>query len=645
MKKMKKLVALLCAISMIIPGNAAFASNVNDTFQSDQAQTNAESESLLGAESGAERGLESQAKFASGNESESETKIESENKSESGTEAESESKTESGTEAESESKTESGTESDSESKTEPGTESETGSETESETESESESESETEPERDDEERENSWRFEDGVWLGSYGISTFAAVAPNAWTNVDGNYVNSNGDVISGAIARGIDVSEWQGEIDWEKVSSDDISFAIIRSGAGQTYNDKYWQYNTSECERLGIPYGTYLYSYAETPEDAVEEAEHLLNLVSGKDLNYPIYYDLEDNATLYETLEDGTQRLRSSAEIAAIAKAFCDKVSAAGYEVQIYANTYWWNNYLTDAYFSQFSNRWVAQYDAKCTYGGTYAMWQCTSSGRIDGISGNVDINMLYTDQYDKTFAVKRFVTRLYELVLNRKPDESGLKDWTTRLTSQFSTGAEVLSGFIHSDELIDKNLSNEDFVELLYQTCLNRASDSMGKRYWINYLKDGLSRNFVLRGFAESVEFTDICNSYGIRRGNIVLTESRDMNPGATQYVSRLYINFLDRNADTMGLNDWTQKILNDIEAAKTIPFGFILSPEFLGRNISDEDFVKMCYRTILDREYDQDGLADWVDRLTKGVSRKDVCAGFTYSVEFKKLLAQYGL
>ena len=121
----------------------------------------------------------------------------------------------------------------------------------------------------------------------------------------------------------MDVSEWQGKIDWEKVLGDDISFAMIRCGSSLSYDDKYWEYNTSECERLGIPYGSYFYSYAEDEEEAKKEAEHALRLLKGKNLSYPIYYDLEDNTVRYETLEDGTVRQRSAEDIAKIARAFC----------------------------------------------------------------------------------------------------------------------------------------------------------------------------------------------------------------------------------------------------------------------------------------------------------------------------------
>ena len=95
-------------------------------------------------------------------------------------------------------------------------------------------------------------------------------------------MNGNGDIIQGAEKKGIDVSQWQGKIDWAKVKADGIEYAVIRCGYGSNltyYDDTYWEYNVSECERLGIPYGVYLYSYADSTADARSEAEHTICLL------------------------------------------------------------------------------------------------------------------------------------------------------------------------------------------------------------------------------------------------------------------------------------------------------------------------------------------------------------------------------
>ena len=173
-------------------------------------------------------------------------------------------------------------------------------------------------------------------------------------------------------------------IDWEKVKAAGVSFVIIRCGYGNNesnQDDEQWQRNVSECERLGIPYGVYLYSYATDTTMAMSEAQHVLRLIGGHSLTYPVYFDMEDNSTI-------------GSDYAAIAQTFCDTIQNAGYAVGVYANLDWWDNYLTNSCFNQW-HKWVAQYNSTCDYNGDYAIWQYSSKGSVDGISGSVDMNYL----------------------------------------------------------------------------------------------------------------------------------------------------------------------------------------------------------------------------------------------------------
>lgn len=208
-----------------------------------------------------------------------------------------------------------------------------------------------------------------------------------WSKEGGIYVNNTGTAIPGAVKKGIDVSRYQKEIDWDKVKASGVEFAIIRCGYGENLTDQddpYWERNVSECERLNIPYGVYLYSYAKTVAGARSEAQHVLRLVSGHKLSYPIYYDIEDSSLLGLTVTEHAQ----------IAKAFCDTIEKSGYQTGIHSFKNWFETRLTHSYFDS-RERWVAQYASACTYQGTYRMWQCTNEGSIDGIKGDVDINFL----------------------------------------------------------------------------------------------------------------------------------------------------------------------------------------------------------------------------------------------------------
>lgn len=183
----------------------------------------------------------------------------------------------------------------------------------------------------------------------------------------------------------IDVSEHQGNINWDQVKSTGVEGVIIRCGYGDniaSQDDKQWKRNADECTRLGIPFGTYIYSYATSMAQAESEAQHVLRCVKGYKLSYPIYLDLEHAGTEAGAVER--------------AKRFGDIIEAAGYWCGIYANLSWWNNYLPG--LDRFT-KWIAQYNSQCDYNGKNKdMWQYSSTGRVAGIGGNVDMNECYRD-------------------------------------------------------------------------------------------------------------------------------------------------------------------------------------------------------------------------------------------------------
>ncbi len=279
----------------------------------------------------------------------------------------------------------------------------------------------------DEQIANSWRYTNGEWTppsSSNGPTRARAVAEGeyefAWQKVNGKYMNSKGKPIEGVIAKGMDVSQWQYEINWDKVRKTDIDFAILRCAYGKntpSQDDRYFAYNVKECKRLSIPFGVYLYSYAMDVEAAVDEAEHVLrvlkeNGIKPSDMKYPVFYDLENSKYPYD------QTTLTEEERGDIAEAFCNVIIDAGYSVGIYANTYWFNNYLTDTRFEKW-DKWVAQYNHVCTYQGEYAMWQATSSGTVDGIEGPVDLNFDFSFANRQTDGLQLVVengkTYLYE--------------------------------------------------------------------------------------------------------------------------------------------------------------------------------------------------------------------------------------
>lgn len=187
---------------------------------------------------------------------------------------------------------------------------------------------------------------------------------------------------------GIDVSKWQGNIDWNKAKKQ-IAFAIVRAGFGNlaSQKDSYFEVNYKNAKSAGVPIGCYWYSYAKTPDDARREADAFLEVVKGKKFEYPIYYDIEES----DVLKLGEEK------VSAIAKAFLEKVEKAGYWVGLYMSASYLNSVISADIKKRYAV-WVAHYTnaAKPSYNGSFGMWQYTSKGKVDGISGDVDMNRCY---------------------------------------------------------------------------------------------------------------------------------------------------------------------------------------------------------------------------------------------------------
>lgn len=184
----------------------------------------------------------------------------------------------------------------------------------------------------------------------------------------------------------IDVSKHQGAIDWTKVKGN-IDGAIIRCGYGSdiaNQDDTQFKANVEGCIANNIPFGTYLYSYAKTLADAKSEANHVLRLITPYKalLSYPVYLDLEEAGTETGAVER--------------AVAFCNILEEQGYTCGIYANQNWWQNYLKNG-LDEYT-KWVAKYSSSKPTGisGTYDMWQYSSTEKVPGISGNVDMSICY---------------------------------------------------------------------------------------------------------------------------------------------------------------------------------------------------------------------------------------------------------
>ncbi len=191
--------------------------------------------------------------------------------------------------------------------------------------------------------------------------------------------------------RGPDLSEFNGNVNFDRLKAN-ADFVILRCGYGGNYlnqEDTKFSYYASECERCGIPYGVYLYSYAKSTEAAEDEARHALSLIGGKNVSLGVWYDLEDDA-----LPSNQNALTD------IALAFCKEIKNSGYFAGIYTSLSWINNRFDDSRLDGIG-KWIAQWNDSFDYGGNALMWQFTNHAELEGIPYACDCNLAENELFD----------------------------------------------------------------------------------------------------------------------------------------------------------------------------------------------------------------------------------------------------
>ena len=211
--------------------------------------------------------------------------------------------------------------------------------------------------------------------------------------IQGNVYTFGADGALNRTARGIDVSKFQGSIDWNAVKADGITFAIIRCGyrgygSGALVEDSTYRANIRGAINAGLKVGVYFYSQATNEAEAVEEASMVLSLVSGYSLPLGVYYDTEKVAG-----DTGRADTISAAQRTACAVAFCETIRNSGYSAGVYSYASWFYNSLNFANISKY-NIWIAQYRDTLNFSYKYNIWQYTGSGHVNGISKPVDMNI-----------------------------------------------------------------------------------------------------------------------------------------------------------------------------------------------------------------------------------------------------------
>lgn len=193
--------------------------------------------------------------------------------------------------------------------------------------------------------------------------------------------------------KGIDVSYYQGTIDWNKVKNAGYQFAMLRAGYGFNTVDSQFRRNASECNRLGIPIGVYWFCYALDTKSAIQEAEGCLDAIADFRLDYPVCYDMEEASIGYASKHGVTI---NSTMATNIVKAFCDHIEDNGYFAMYYSNKHFLQSYFSPALSEEYA-LWYAYY-RKTLDNPNCGMWQYTSEGKVPGIHGHVDMNLCFVD-------------------------------------------------------------------------------------------------------------------------------------------------------------------------------------------------------------------------------------------------------
>ena len=201
-------------------------------------------------------------------------------------------------------------------------------------------------------------------------------------------ISKTGDFETSSGILGIDVSEYQGNINWSHVKADGVKFAILRAGIRHRVDNQFAN-NYAGCKSNGVSVGAYWYSKATTVAEVKQEAQDFLAALNGKTFEYPVYMDLEEQS----------QFALGKEKCSELVDAFLTVLEQAGYFVGLYCSTYYLTNYITDSIRNRYAV-WVAQYNDSCTYSGNYGIWQ-SGIGTIYGIDGDCDIDHGYID-YEK---------------------------------------------------------------------------------------------------------------------------------------------------------------------------------------------------------------------------------------------------
>lgn len=298
----------------------------------------------------------------------------------------------------------------------------------------------------------------------------------------------------------------------------------------------------------------------------------------------------------------------------------------------------------------------VATVDGNGTvYAVNYGSAVITARTSESGYTASCNVTVLLNGR--NVTQIKSFVNTMYNTVLNRYPDQSGLDYWVSQLANGYITGSAVAYDFVFSSEFIDKNYCNNHYVTHVYNAVLGRNADASGLSYWSSRLSSGTSREEILNGFLTSSEFTAKCLNAGIVRGDGIsiplhgtiqtwpCPEDGILDNGISNFVLRMYTKCLGRAAEKEGASYWSQLLNNQAISGTQVANNFFTSTEFEAHQYSNSEYITRLYRTFFDREGDSSGMNYWTNMMSRGLSRRSVLLGFADSSEWRTICSNYGI
>ncbi|MBO4496019.1 MAG: DUF4214 domain-containing protein [Clostridiales bacterium] len=251
------------------------------------------------------------------------------------------------------------------------------------------------------------------------------------------------------------------------------------------------------------------------------------------------------------------------------------------------------------------------------------------------------------TPDPEKEPSIADFVERLYTIALNRPSEPEGKAFWVNEIESGNRTGGDCAHFFlIEAPEFLNRGLNEDDFVETLYLTFFDRASEAAGKKFWVDGLKSGkMTKEYVINGFIDSTEWCNVCATYGVKSG-APHAKAEFASKNAIKFATRLYTCCLGRDPEEGGLNYWSLALTNLEQTGCSAAKNFFKSEEFVNFKLKDDEYVRRLYTTFMGRDPEASEIAYWVGEINKGTQTKDsVMAFFGSSEEFTNICKQYGI